>query len=155
MQSIKSAGEVKGVHEVVTFSRMLNSFYYLGFYYHHDDSLLGYAPIQGEQTFALLFACLGFPVSPSSPSISVTWNPKPQPPLAQRLLLISIVIQLLFLYYYYYYFHHHYYYYYCCCCRCCSCCYYYYHCYYYYNFLFLFSSSLYIYIKIEAYLYCL
>ena len=43
---------------------------------------LGYAPIQGEQMFALFFRCLGFPVSSSSPSISVTWNPKPQPPLA-------------------------------------------------------------------------
>ena len=43
---------------------------------------LGYAPIQGEQTFALFFSCLGFPVSSYSPSISLTWNKKSQPPLA-------------------------------------------------------------------------
>ena len=48
-----------------------------------------------EQTSAVFVSCLGFPVSPSSRLVSVTWNAKSQPQWAQLLLLISMVSQFL------------------------------------------------------------
>jgi len=56
---------------------------------------LGQTLTQGDQTLHFSFPNAGFLMSSSIPSVSVTWNSKPQPPLAQHLLLICTVSQFL------------------------------------------------------------